>query len=49
MAKYCYDARNVNLYQAVQISWYYGVKSLPAVIVDGKILGSISTDAIVMR
>ena len=47
VAKYCYDAGNVNLYQAVQISWYYGVKNLPAVIVDGKVLGTVSADAIV--
>jgi hypothetical protein len=46
VAKYCYDAGNVNMYQAVQICQYYGVRKLPAVIVDGKVLGKISTDTI---
>ncbi|MDR2573290.1 MAG: hypothetical protein LBC94_02905 [Desulfovibrio sp.] len=46
ISKYCYDAGNVNLYQAVQISGYYGVKSLPAVIVDGKPLAAPSAAAI---
>ena len=35
---YCYDAGNVNMYQAAQLSRYYGVKTLPAVIVDGRLL-----------
>ncbi|MDR2744528.1 MAG: hypothetical protein LBB66_04955 [Desulfovibrio sp.] len=47
LSKYCYDAGNVNLYQAMQVSTYYGVKSLPAVIVDGKPLASPSAGAIV--
>jgi hypothetical protein len=47
VSKYCYDAGNVNLYQAVQASTYYGVKSLPAVIVDGKPLASPSAGTIV--
>ena len=38
MARYCYDAGNVNMYQAAQLSRYYGVKTLPAVIVDGRLL-----------
>lgn len=46
VAKYCYDAGNVNMYQANQICDYYGVKSLPAVIVDGKILSKISAGSI---
>lgn len=46
VAKYCYDAGNVNMYQANQVCQYYGVKSLPAVIVDGRPLASISADAI---
>ena len=42
VAKYCYDAGNVNLYQAEQISKYYGIKALPAVVVDGQHLSSVS-------
>lgn len=38
VARYCYDAGNVNMYQASQLASYYGVKRLPAVIVDGRIL-----------
>nr|MDE5833529.1 hypothetical protein [Desulfovibrio sp.] len=40
VAKYCYDAGNVNMYQATQIASYYGVKSLPAVIVNGRVIAS---------
>ncbi|MDR2054914.1 MAG: hypothetical protein LBQ10_03475 [Desulfovibrio sp.] len=46
VSKYCYEAGNVNLYQAMQVSAYYGVTSLPAVIVDGKPLASPSAGAI---
>ena len=47
VAKYCYDAGNVNMYQTMQISRYYGVGALPAVIVDGRPLQRISAQAIV--
>lgn len=46
VAKYCYNAGNVNMYQTTQICQYYGVRELPAVIVDGKVLGKVSADAI---
>lgn len=46
IAKYCYDAGNVNMYQAVQVCQYYGVKKLPTVIVDGKILGKVTAQNI---
>ena len=46
VAKYCYDAGNVNLYQTTQLCQYYGVRELPAVIVDGRVLGTVSADAI---
>lgn len=46
IAKYCYDAGNVNMYQAVQVCDYYGVKKLPAVIVDGRILGKVTAQNI---
>lgn len=46
LARYCYDAGNVNMYQATQICKYYGATSLPAVIVDGKVLKNATKDAI---
>lgn len=46
LSRYCYDAGNVNMYQANQVCQYYGVSSLPAVIVNGKILGKISAGSI---
>lgn len=46
LSKYCYDAGNINMYQATQICKYYGVKKLPAIIVDGKVLGNVSADGI---
>lgn len=46
VAKYCYDAGNVNMYQTTQLCQYYGVRELPAVIVDGRVLGKVSADAI---
>ena len=47
VARYCYNAGNVNMYQAVQISRYYGVKRIPAVIADGRVLASPSASDIV--
>lgn len=46
LSKYCYDAGNVNMYQANQICQYYGVSSLPAVIVNGKVLGKVTSGSI---
>lgn len=46
VAKYCFDAGNVNMYQANQVCQHYGVKALPAVIVNGKVLASVSADSI---
>ena len=46
VTRYCYDAGNVNLYQAEQIAQYFGVKSLPAVIVDGRHLSSVTAAGI---
>ena len=46
LGKYCFDAGNVNMYQASQIASYYGVKSLPAVLVNGKILNNPEPAAI---
>lgn len=46
VAKYCYGAGNVNMYQAEQVARYYGVKKLPAVIVNGSVLDSPDADSI---
>ncbi|WP_300124144.1 hypothetical protein [Desulfovibrio sp.] len=46
VAKYCYNAGNVNMYQTTQLCQYYGVRERPAVIVDGRVLGKVSADAI---
>ena len=42
VGKYCYNGGNVNLYQAQQIAQYFGIKTLPAVVVDGSVLSSVS-------
>lgn len=42
LVRYCYDAGNVNMYQAVQVMRYYGISSLPAVLVDGKAVGKVT-------
>lgn len=47
IARYCYDAGNVNMYQATQVCQYYGVSKLPAVIVDGRPLASVSAETII--
>ena len=47
VARYCYDAGNVNMYQTTQIMEYFGVKNLPCVIVDGKILSNVSAKNII--
>lgn len=47
VARYCYDAGNVNMYQATQVCNYYGISSLPAVVVDGKVLGKVTADNII--
>ncbi len=46
VAKYCYNAGNVNMYQASQVCQYYGIQKLPAVIVDGKVLAKATTNSI---
>lgn len=46
VGKYCYNTGNVNLYQAQQISQYFGIKALPAVVVDDNVLSSVSASAI---
>ncbi|MBQ7607154.1 MAG: hypothetical protein IJU76_04205 [Desulfovibrionaceae bacterium] len=39
LSRYNYDAGNINMYQATQVSSYYSAEP-PCVIVDGKVLGS---------
>lgn len=46
IARYSYDAGNVNMYQTVQVMRYYGIGSLPAVLVDGKSLPKVSAEAV---
>ena len=46
LSRYCYNAGNVNMYQATQVCQYYGVSRLPAVIVDGRVLSSVTPEAI---
>jgi hypothetical protein len=48
LSRYCYEAGNVNLYQATQVSEYYEVKALPAVIVDGRHLDAPSAETIIL-
>lgn len=47
LARYCYNAGNVNMYQATQVCEYYGVRKLPAVIVNGKILSQVTPVSII--
>ncbi len=47
IVKYSYDAGNVNLYQAVDASRYYGVKKLPAVVINEHPLSNVTAQAIV--
>lgn len=46
VAKYCWDAGSVNMYQANQICQYYGIAKLPAVIVNGKPLANVTAQNI---
>lgn len=48
LAKYCYEAGGVNVYQATQVRQYYDVKNLPAVVVNGTVLEgkAVTADAI---
>lgn len=46
ITRYCYDAGNVNMFQTVQINKFYGINSMPAVLVDGKGLSNVSAESI---
>lgn len=46
VGRYCFDAGNVNMYQATQVCKYYNIKSLPAVVVNGRLLNKVSKTAI---
>lgn len=43
---YAYDAGNVNMYQAVEVSNYYGVQQLPAVIINDAVLTQVTVSNI---
>ncbi|MBO4336008.1 MAG: hypothetical protein J5846_09295 [Desulfovibrio sp.] len=46
LAKYSYDAGNINMFQATQVINYFGIGKLPCVLVDGKILKAVSAKSI---
>lgn len=47
VVKYAYDAGNVNMFQAVEVATYYGVKQWPAVIVNDSVLQQVTVANIV--
>ncbi|MEG2172883.1 MAG: hypothetical protein RRY29_06450 [Desulfovibrionaceae bacterium] len=47
VTKYAYDAGNINMFQAVEVAKYYGITSLPAIIVNDVVLKQVSVTAIV--
>ncbi|MDO4840185.1 MAG: hypothetical protein Q3990_05865 [Desulfovibrionaceae bacterium] len=44
LAKYAYEAGNVNLFQATEVIKYYDVEKLPALVVDGKVYYEMTAD-----
>lgn len=44
VAKYAYEAGNVNLFQTTEVMNFYGVKKLPALVVDGTVYYEMSAD-----
>lgn len=44
--KYAYDAGNINMFQAVQMAQHYGIRTLPAVVVNNTVLSTISVNTI---
>ncbi len=44
IARYAYDAGNVNMFQASEVCTYYGVERVPALVVDGVVYTSMSAD-----
>ena len=44
LAKYAYEAGNVNLFQATEVIKYYDVAKLPALVVDGKVCYEMTAD-----
>lgn len=49
LARYAYDAGNVNLFQTTEVCAYYGLKDECGVIVDGKIVSDLSQLASLLR
>lgn len=47
LVRYSYDAGNVNMFQAVAVSQYYGVKSFPAVVVNDVVVPAPTAEKIV--
>lgn len=46
IVRYAYDAGNVNLFQAVSAAQDYGVKTFPAVVVNGKVISQPTAEKI---
>ncbi|MCR5812905.1 MAG: hypothetical protein K6G15_00235 [Desulfovibrio sp.] len=46
LAKYSYDAGNINMFQTTQVMNYFGIGKLPCVLVDGKILSAVNASSI---
>lgn len=49
IVRYSYDAGSVNQFQAVEAARHYGVRTLPAVIVNGSVLNNPTAEAIMAR
>ena len=49
LARYAYDAGNVNLYQTTEVCAYYGIKDGCGVVVDGRLLSSLDELATLLR
>lgn len=46
VARYCYNAGSVNMYQANQICQYFGINRLPAVLVNGRLISNPTSASI---
>ncbi len=44
IARYAYDAGNVNMFQSSEVCTYYGVERVPALVVDGVVHTGITAD-----
>ncbi len=49
LARYIYEAGNVNLFQTTEVRAYYKVEKLPALVVDGAVFTKISGSELLQR